>query len=109
MKGKCGIVNCRIVRSGIVDCGIVKCQINCGILGCGIVDCGIVNGGIDKHFFYLWAKCWNILPKSLRFAESPKQFSNALKNELLHSIEIYPRYVVDNTYDLVYKLHNDWT
>ena len=58
-----------------------------------------------KHFFYLGAKCWNILPQQLRQAESSKQFSNALKDKLFHSIKIDKKYLVDNTYDLIYELH----
>ena len=57
-----------------------------------------------KHFFFLGAKCWNSLPQSLRHAESAKHFSNSLKNRLLQSIEIDIKYLVDNTYDLIYEL-----
>ena len=58
-----------------------------------------------KHFFYLGAKCWNMLPQPLREAESAKQFSNSLKNKFLCSIKTDEKYVVDNKYDLIYELH----
>ena len=57
-----------------------------------------------KHFFYLGAKSWNILPQPLRQAESAKQFSNVLKNKFLISLKIDKKYKVDNTYDLIYEL-----
>ena len=56
-----------------------------------------------KQFFYLGAKCWNILPQSLRQAESSKNFGKKLRNQLLCSIKIDASYVVDNTYDKFYK------
>ena len=45
-----------------------------------------------KQFYYLGAKCWNILPQPLRLAESAKTFSNTLKCRLPHNIEINERY-----------------
>ena len=60
-----------------------------------------------KHFFYLGAQCWNALPQPLRHAESQKQFGNVMKNMLLKSIEIDNSYIVDNTHDLIYKIHKD--
>ena len=59
-----------------------------------------------KQFYYLGAKCWNILPQPLRLAESAKTFSNTLKRRLLHNIEIDERYVVDNSYNYIYKLND---
>ena len=56
-----------------------------------------------KQFFYLGAKCWNLLPQPLRQAESPKAFSNILKNSLLNSIKSDKTYTVNNTFDLIYK------
>ena len=50
--------------------------------------------------------CWNILPQPLRLAESAKTFSNTLKRRLLHNIEIDERYVVDNSYNYIYKLND---
>ena len=32
-----------------------------------------------KQFYYLGAKCWNMLPTPLRHADSAKNFSNTLK------------------------------
>ena len=59
-----------------------------------------------KQFYYLGAKCWNILPQPLRFAESAKTFSNTFKCRLLHNIEIDERYVVNNSYNYIYKLND---
>ena len=59
-----------------------------------------------KQFYYLGAKCWNILPQPLRLAESAKTFSNTLKHRLLHNIEIDERYVVNNSYNYIYKLND---
>ena len=58
-----------------------------------------------KQFYYIGAKCWNTLPQPLRQAESAKQFSYVLKGRMLHSVKIDPKYIVDNKYDLIYKLH----
>ena len=58
-----------------------------------------------KQFFYLGAKCWNLLPQPLRQAESAKNFSKALKNRFTHSIETDVNYTVDNTYDQLYQIH----
>ena len=60
-----------------------------------------------KQFFYLGAKCWNVLPQEIRSAESSKHFSCKLKNELLCSIKNDAHYVVNNTYDFIYSLHMD--
>ena len=57
-----------------------------------------------KQFYYLGAKCWNILPQELRQAESVKQFSTMLKEKLIHYIEIDDNYLVDNTHDKIYQL-----
>ena len=56
-----------------------------------------------KQFYYLGAKCWNILPQSLRHAESAKNFSITLKNVLFCSIKDDQAYSVDNTFDIFYK------
>ena len=56
-----------------------------------------------KQFYYLGAKCWNMLPQPLRQAEDTKKFSNTLKNQLLQSIQNDDRYVVNNTHDYIYK------
>ena len=59
-----------------------------------------------KQFYYLGAKCWNMLPQPLRQADSAKNFSNTLKNVLLNCIQIDEKYMVDNTYDNLYKINN---
>ena len=59
-----------------------------------------------KQFYYLGAKCWNILPQELRQAESAKQFSTLLKNKFMHSIEIDANYLVDNTHDKIFHLRD---
>ena len=56
-----------------------------------------------KQFFYLGAKCWNLIPQTVRQAESAKQFSAELKNKLFYYIETSEYYKVDNAYD---KLHS---
>ena len=56
-----------------------------------------------KQFFYIGAKCWNVLPQSLRQVEDAKKFSLALKCKLLQSIYIDEKYLVDNTHDNIYK------
>ena len=56
-----------------------------------------------KQFFYLGAKCWNLLPQSLRLAESPKTLSNTYKNSFLQSIKSDQTYMVNNTFDIFYK------
>ena len=57
-----------------------------------------------KQFFYLGAKCWNLLPQTVRQAESAKQFSNVLKNGFFKFIESNKNYKVDNTYDSLYSI-----
>ena len=57
-----------------------------------------------KQFYYLGAKCWNMLPQPLRNAESAKNFSNALKLRLSQCIETDEKYIVDNTYDYIYEI-----
>ena len=56
-----------------------------------------------KEFYYLGAKCWNILPQDLRSLPDVKTFSSAYKNRLLASITTDPQYVVDNSFDNFYK------
>ena len=57
-----------------------------------------------KHFSYLGAKCWNMLPQSLRQAESAKRFSNTLKDRLFYTLTLDTKYKVDNSHDLIYKI-----
>ena len=56
-----------------------------------------------KQFYYLGAKCWNILPQELRQAESAKHFSTWLKTKLMHSIQLDDNYLVDNVHDKIYE------
>ena len=56
-----------------------------------------------KQIRYLGAKCWNLLPNSLRQADNAKDFSNAYKNNLQKSIECDPNYVVNNAFDILYN------
>ena len=57
-----------------------------------------------KEFYYLGAKCWNILPQSLRNIENVKDFSKVYKNQLLNSIENDVDYKPDNKFDNLYKI-----
>ena len=57
-----------------------------------------------KNFYYLGAKSWNNLPSHLRNISDSKLFNTAYKNQLLDSIISDPNYIVDNSYDHVYKL-----
>ena len=63
-----------------------------------------IKSSSHKQFSYLGAKCWNLLPQSLRQADSIKNFSNTYKKMLLDSIDIDPNYIVNNTFDIFYKL-----
>ena len=56
-----------------------------------------------KHFHYLGAKAWNILPTSLRNKDDPKAFGNIYKMNLLESIMEDPNYVGNNSFDYLYK------
>ena len=55
------------------------------------------------QFCYLGAKCWNLLPYSLRQSDNSKDFSSTYKVKLLKSIEADPNYVVNNAFDMFYK------
>ena len=57
-----------------------------------------------KEFYYLGAKCWNILPQDLRILPDVKMFSSAYKSQLLYSITGDPQYVVNNSFDYFYNL-----
>jgi hypothetical protein len=57
-----------------------------------------------KEFYYLGAKCWNILPQDLRILPDVKMFSSAYKSQLLYSITADPQYVVNNSFDYFYNL-----
>ena len=60
-----------------------------------------------KEFYYLGAKCWNILPQSLRNIEDVKKFSKIYKNQLLNSIVNNIDYKPDNKFDNLYKIELD--
>ena len=57
-----------------------------------------------KNFYYLGAKAWNILPTSLRNKEDSKLFSKIYKTNLLESIQVDLNYVVNNSFDYLYRL-----
>ena len=57
-----------------------------------------------KEFFYLGAKCWNILPKPLRTSDNVKLFSTQYKQQLLNSILTDSDYKLENAYDYFYKI-----
>ena len=59
-----------------------------------------------KQFSYLGVKCWNLLPQSLRQAEAIKDFSCTFKKMLLDSIDVDQNYIVNNTFDIFYKLYD---
>ena len=59
-----------------------------------------------KQFYYLGAKCWNVLPQEIRHAESVKIFSTMLKNKFMLSIEKDTNYLVDNTHDNIYQFYD---
>ena len=57
-----------------------------------------------KEFYYLGAKCWNILPRHLRDLNDVKLFTRAFKAQLLNSITVTdPQYVVNNRFDFFYR------
>ena len=60
-----------------------------------------------KEFYYLGAKCWNILPQSLRNIENVKDFSKVFKNQLLKAIVNDVDYKPDNKFDNLYKIELD--
>ena len=63
-----------------------------------------IQSSSHKQFRYLGVKCWNLLPQSLRQAETIKDFSCTFKKMLLDSIDVDPNYIVNNTFDMFYKL-----
>jgi hypothetical protein len=60
-----------------------------------------------KDFYYLGAKCWNILPSQLREVDGVKEFSKAYKSQLLASIQSDPNYRVNNHHSSLYEIVND--
>ena len=59
-----------------------------------------------KHFSYLGAKCWNLLPQPLRQTDNAKDFSKLYKSMLLKSIDMDANYAVNNSYNILYKCIN---
>ncbi len=57
-----------------------------------------------KHFYYLGAKSWNVLPSTLRNISDPKDFNKAHKAQLLGAIIHDPRYRTSNAFDFFYKI-----
>ena len=56
-----------------------------------------------REFYYLGAKCWNILPHDLRNLTDVKSFSATFKNQLLGSITSDPKYEINNSFDYFYQ------
>jgi hypothetical protein len=57
-----------------------------------------------KNFYYLGAKCWNILPSNLRSVSDISSFSNSYKMLLLKSIVSDSGYITQNTFDKFYEI-----
>ena len=57
-----------------------------------------------KHFYYLGAKAWNNLPKSLRNLDDASHFNGSYKAQLLQAICKDDNYSINNSYDFFYKL-----
>ena len=56
-----------------------------------------------KEFYYLGAKCWNILPHDLRNLSNVKLFSKIYKTRLLIYITTDLQYEINNSFDYFYK------
>ena len=63
----------------------------------------INRSGSNKNFYYLGAKCWNIIPPNLRDLSDVSSFSNAYKAKLLSSAITDPNYMTNNSYDYFYN------
>ena len=59
-----------------------------------------------KEFYYLGAKCWNILPQSLRNTENVKDFTKVYKNQLLNAIVNDVHYKPGNKFDNLYTIEH---
>ena len=57
-----------------------------------------------KDFYYLGAKCWNILPSHLRDTDSVKKFCSTYKAQLLTSILNDLNYKTSNEYSNFYEI-----
>ena len=56
-----------------------------------------------KEFYYLGAKCWNIIPHALRNLDNVNTFSKTFKAQLLYSAVNDENYSINNTFDYLYK------
>ena len=57
-----------------------------------------------KEFFYLGAKAWNVIPRTLRASESVKKFSSTFKSLLLSKFSSDKAYQTENSYDKFYQV-----
>lgn len=57
-----------------------------------------------KDFYYLGAKCWNVLPTHLRETDGVKVFSKVYKAQLLASIQSDQNYRANNHYSNFYEI-----
>ena len=57
-----------------------------------------------KDFYYLGAKCWNLVPSNLREIDDVKAFSKTYKSRLLEAILQDDHYVSNNSHDYFYAL-----
>ena len=57
-----------------------------------------------KHFYYLGAKSWNVLPSTLRNISDSKAFNKVYKAQLLEAITNDNMYVTNNSFDFFYKV-----
>ena len=57
-----------------------------------------------KQFYFLGAKCWNIVPATLKSNDDPNKFSKKYKNDLLASVQSNVNYKVENAFDFFYKV-----
>ena len=55
-----------------------------------------------KEFYYLGAKCWNIISHTLRDLDDVNKFSKAYKTQLLYSATHDQNYNTNNAFDHVY-------
>ena len=57
-----------------------------------------------KEFFYLGAKCWNLLPQPVRSAQDPKDFSDKYKRLLMETVLQDNNYTTNNKFDIFYEI-----
>ena len=56
-----------------------------------------------KDFYYLGAKCWNIVPSHIRVTDEIKKFSKLYKADLIKSVTSDLSYRINNGYEYMYK------